>query len=277
MKTEGASERLSCALAGLARSTCRYCCKPRDDGAVRERLRELASSRPCFGTPRLTFFLRQEFGPINHKRVERLYAEEGLKLPRRSKKRRRGTGRAASLEEPTRPNERWSMDFVSDSLYDGRRYRTLNIVDDFTRECVHIEVDTGISGQRVARVLNFLLEKRSPPGTIVMDNGPEFTSRAMLAWFHFSGVKPHFIDPGKPVQNCYVESFNGKFRNECLNQNWFISVEEAKLKIEGWRVEFNTWRPHSSLRNQTPESFRLAFEKQLSYDNPNRELSLTLV
>lgn len=277
MKSEGLSERRSCKLAGLNRATYRYKPGAKNDGFVRERLRVLAVQRPRFGAPRLIVLLRQELGFVNHKRVERIYREEGLQLPRKKGKKRGVNNRAAALLAPGEPNERWSMDFMSDSLSDGRRFRVLTVVDDFTRECVATLVDTGITGERVIRTLEWLKETRGLPGMLVMDNGPEFTSKAMLAWSKPAGVKLHFIDPGKPVQNAFIESFNGKLRDECLNQHWFVSLEEARRIIESWRLDYNTARPHSSLGYMTPEGFRMNFEQKLRNDKMKQELSLAVV
>lgn len=277
MKSEGLSERRSCKLAGLGRATYRYKPGAGDDGGVRERLRILAVRRPRFGVPRLTVLLRQELGGVNHKRVERIYREEGLQLPRKRGKKRGVNNRAVALLVSREPNERWSMDFMNDSLCDGRRFRVLTVVDDFTRECVAIEVDTGITGERVIRTLEGLKETRGLPGMLVMDNGPEFTSKAMLAWSKPAGVKLHFIDPGRPVQNAFIESFNGKLRDECLNQHWFVSLEEARRIIRLWRIDYNTTRPHSSLGYMTPEAFRLNFERKIENDKFNQELSLAVV
>ena len=277
MKSEGLSERQACKLTGLGRATYRYKPGAKDDGFVRERLRVLAAQRPRFGAPRLTVLLRQELGTVNHKRVERMYREEGLQLPRKKGKKRGTNNRANALFVPSRPNERWSMDFMSDSLCDGRRFRVLTIVDDFTRECVATEVDSGITGERVIRTLEWLKETRGLPAMVVTDNGPEFTSKAMLAWSQPAGVRLHFIDPGRPVQNAFIESFNGKLRDECLNQYWFVSLEEARRIIKAWRMDYNTTRPHSSLGYMTPEAFRLSFEKMLENDKMNQELSLAVV
>ncbi len=264
-------------MAGLGRATYRYEHTAKDDRGVRERLRVLAAQRPRFGAPRLTVLLRQALGLVNHKRVERMYREEGLQLPRKKGKKRGTNNRANALFVPSRPNERWSMDFMSDSLCDGRRFRVLTVVDDFTRECVAIEVDTGITGERVIRTLGWLKETRGLPGMLVTDNGPEFTSKVMLAWSQPAGVRLHFIDPGRPVQNAFIESFNGKLRDECLNQYWFVSLEEARRIIKAWRMDYNTIRPHSSLGYMTPEAFRLSFEKMLENDKMNQELSLAVV
>jgi len=266
MVESGRSYRRSCELASLNRSTYYYCAKENpDELVIRKRLRELALQRPRFGSPRLTVLIRREFGAINHKRVERIYKEEKLQVPVRRKRYRRGTIRSVPLLVPSQANERWSLDMMSDSLADGRRFRMLNIVDDFSRECVSIEVDTSLPGARVVRVLERLSEFRPLPKTIVTDNGPEFTSKAMLLWSEERDVRIHFIEPGKPSQNAFVESFNGKFRDECLNENWFYGLEDAREKIENWRVDYNTQRPHRSLRQLTP------FEYKKKAENLNQE------
>lgn len=247
------STRRACCLAGLSEASWYYRRKETATNiAVRKRLRELARQRPAFGSPRLTILLRREFGAVNHKRVERLYAEEGLQLPRRAKRRRRGVQRVAPAVLPTAPGQRGSMDFVHDVLADGRRIRVLTIVDDFTRECLALEVDTSITGQRVSRILTELKLNRKLPEVLVCDNGTEFTSRAMLMWSQAHAVKLHFIQPGKPTQNAYIESFNGKFRHECLRQHWFRSLHEARQIIENWRYDYNHVRPHRSLGQKTP-------------------------
>ena len=257
MTESGCSTRRACELISLNRSTYQYKVRVNpEDELLKKRLRELALQRPRFGSPRLTVLLRREFGPVNHKRVERLYAEEKLQVPVRRKRYRRKTIRAIPLLVPTQADERWSIDLMSDSLADGRRFRTLNIVDDFNRECIAIEVDTSIPGARVARVLEQLGQIRELPRTMVLDNGPEFTSKAMLLWSENSDVRLHFIEPGKPSQNAFVESFNGKFRDECLNENWFDGMQDARKKIEMWRVDYNTQRPHRSLRQLTPFEYK---------------------
>jgi putative transposase len=164
------------------------------------------------------------------------------------------------LSAPERPNQRWSMDFVQDQLADGRRFRTLTIVDSFTRECPALEVDTSLGGKRVARVLDRLAFLRGLPEAITIDNGPEFTSNALDEWAYRNNVKLDFIRPGKPIENAYIESFNGKFRDECLNDNWFLSLEDARKIVEAWRIDYNRHRPHSSLDNLTPMEYAEKFE-----------------
>ncbi len=250
---------------GIWRGTFRYQTKGKEgEVLIRQRLGELATARPRFGSPRLGVLLRQELGVINHKRVERLYAEEGLQLPRRRKKLRRIFSRVVPVEAPAGPMQRWSMDFVHDSLRDGRRFRALTVVDDFSRECPTITVDTSISGWRVTRVLDGLAAATGLPQVLVTDNGPEFTSKAMLCWAQQTGVRLHFIDPGKPTQNAYIESFNGKFRDECLNERWFNNLQEARRMVEEWRRDYNLARPHSSLGYMTPNTFRQQYELSLS-------------
>ncbi len=250
----GLSERRACKLVGMTRSSYRYAVRRQEPGGLRERLRGLAQERCRFGYRRLTVLLRREGWPVNHKRVYRLYREEGLGV-RRRKGKRIGVVRRQPLAIPTRPNGRWSMDFISDALGDGRKFRSLNIVDDFNRECLAAEVDTSLTGARVVRVLEQLGERRGLPQILVMDNGPEFAGRAVDVWAYDQGVKLHFIEPGKPVQNAFIESFNGKMRDECLNEHWFMSLAEAREAIEAWRRDYNEVRPHSSLGNRTPQEF----------------------
>ena len=247
-----------------------------EDQTLRKRLCELAGQRPRFGTPRLTVLLRQEFGAVNHKRVERLYREERLQLPRKRKKRRRGMKRAP-LIQPLRPGQRWSIDFMSDSLSDGRRFRLFCVIDDFSRQALAIEVDTSISGERVTRVLDRLIECYDLPEVLVMDNGPEFTSRAMLLWAEERGVALHYIDPGKPMQNAYVESFNGRVRDECLNPQWFKSLTEARKHIQFWQNDYNKYRPHSSLNYLAPDVFANRWKMQAGLPKLHANLSISPV
>jgi putative transposase len=248
------SERRACDLVGMGRSSYRYVPQRREEAELRERLRTLAGERRRFGYRRLTVLLRREGRAVNHKRVYRLYREERLGV-RCRKRKRIGAVERQPLTAPRRLNERWSMDFVSDSLTDGRKFRSLNIVDDFNRESLTTEVDTSLPGARVVRVLERLREQRGLPEVLVMDNGPEFTGRALDVWAYERGVRLHFIEPGKPVQNAFIESFNGKFRDECLNEHWFITLAEARQTIEAWRRDYNEVRPHSSLGNRTPKEF----------------------
>ena len=252
----GLSVRRACGLVGLHQSTFYYHGRGKDEVPLRERMLEIARTKTRYGRPRMVLLLRRAGFSDNHKRIGRIYRELGLQVTRRKGKRKR-SGIRLALALPVRANERWSMDFVSDALNCGRKFRSLNIVDDFTRESVAIEVDTCLSGDRVARVLSGLRATRGLPKAIVCDNGPEFTSRALDQWAFQNQVDLKFIQPGKPNQNAYVESFNGRFRDECLNENWFLNLEDARLTISIWRKDYNTQRPHSSLKNETPESFAL--------------------
>ena len=221
---------------------------------MRQQMQQLALQWPRFGYRRLYVMLRRSGLKINHKRVQRLYREEGMALRRRKRRKRACTLRVA-MPMAARPNQHWSMDFVSDALANGRKIRALTVVDDYTRECPAIEVDTSLNGVRVARVLDRLAETHGLPEVIRTDNGPEFAGQALDAWAYRRGVKLDFIRPGKPTDNSYVESFNGKFRDECLNENWFETLPEAKLVIENWRNKYNGKRPHSSLGQLTPGEF----------------------
>lgn len=222
---------------------------------MREAIKAKAEERSRWGYRRIIILLRREGWRDNWKRIYRIYRAAGLQVRRRKRKRTAHT-RKQPMIVPAGPNKRWSMDFMSDQLGNGKRIRSLNIVDDYTRECLHIEVDTSIPSQRVIQVLEWLKDLHGLPEQIVMDNGTEFTSLEMDKWFFGNqGTTACFIDPGKPNQNAFVESFNSKFRDECLNQNWFYSLEDAQMIVEAWRVDYNTVRPHSSLGNQTPEEF----------------------
>lgn len=249
------SERHACRLLGLGRSTHRYRArKAARDAALRARLKELAGQRMRFGYRRLTAMLAREGISVNHKRVYRLYREEGLAMRIRQRRRIRWSG-AAVKPASVKPNERWSMDFVSDCISTGKVIRMLTVVDDCTRECPAIEVDTSLGGLRVRRVLDRIASQRGLPEAIVVDNGSEFRGRALAAWSEERGVRLEFIQPGKPVQNAYIESFNGRLRDECLNANWFTSLRDARRKIETWRQDYNQQRPHSSLGYLPPAKF----------------------
>ena len=256
----GLSERRACRLVGVGRSTLRY--RPRgraDEEALRQRLRGLAAERPRFGYRRLHALLRREGVYVNHKRIERLYREDGLAVRRRGRKRvaRDGRGRA---ELPERPNQQWGVDFVSDALAWGRRTRLFTVVDVFTREVLAIEVDTSLPGGRVARVLERLAVQRGAPDEIVLDNGPELSGKAVDQWAYERGVRLRFIEPGKPVQNAFVKSFHGRLRDECLDRRRFLGLGDARRTVESWRPDYNRSRPHSALAYRSPEEFRQAFE-----------------
>jgi len=234
-----------------------------------------AAVRARFGYRRLHVLLEREGVVVNHKRVHRIYQEAALQVRRRRRKR---LTRAERMPLPTASQRlaRWSMDFTTDTLADGRNFRTLNIVDDFTRECVAIEVDRSLPGLRVVRVLDRLHAAVGLPQTIVVDNGPEFAGRTLDAWAYAHGVTLRFIRPGKPIENAYVESFNGKFRDECLNEHWFVSLADAKAAIEDWRLDYNTVRPHSSLAGRTPTQFAAVTEgaRRLTPARPNEDEKL---
>ncbi len=257
----GLSERRACRLVGIGRSVLRYHGRVRaDEGSLRRRLLELAAERPRFGYRRLHALLRREGVVVNHRRVERLYRQEGLAVRRRTRKRvaRDGRGRAAA---PERPNQQWGIDFVSDALAWGRRIRLFTVVDVFTREALAIEVDTSLPGGRVVRVLERLVVERGAPGEIVLDNGPELAGKAVDQWAYERGVGLRFIEPGKPVQNAFVESFHGRLRDECLDRHWFLGLADARHTVEAWRQDYNCARPHSALGYRPPEEFRRAFEE----------------
>ncbi len=255
------SERRACALVGADRTSMRYRSTKDDDAPVRERLRTLAGERRRFGYRRLHILLRREGITINRKKTQRIYREEGLKV-RRRKGRRRAVGARAPVPVLALPNQRWSLDFVHDQLAGGRRFRVLNIVDDVTRECLAAVPDTSISGKRVVRELGDLINRRGAPTTIVSDNGTELTSNAVPLWAGEAGIDWHYIAPGKPMQNGYVESFNGRMRDELLNETLFTSMAHARATIAAWVDDYNTERPHSSLGYATPAARAAELGKQ---------------
>jgi len=244
----------------LDRSTLRYRCRRPDDLALRRRLRELAAERRRFGYRRLGWMLAREGHAMNHKRLYRLYREERL-MVRRRRGRKRALGTRAPMTVPNAINQRWSLDFVSDALSDGRRLRILCIVDDFSRECLATVVDTSLGGVRVVRELERLATERTLPQIVVSDNGTELTSGAVLRWAT-GRLAWHYIEPGKPVQNAFVESFNSKLRDECLNEHVFLTLAEARETIEAWRHDYNHRRPHSSLGALTPAEFAALKERK---------------
>ncbi len=247
----GLSQRKAAHLVKSAPRVLRYQSKRPDDGALRTRLRELASERPRFGYRRLHVLLRREGVVINRKKTHRLYREEHLHL--RPKKRQRITsGVRVAPEAPTGPNQRWTMDFVHDNLACGRAFRALNIMDGWSREALAIEADTCLNGQRVVRVLEQLVARRGKPQLIQVDNGSEFRGMALDQWAYRNQVKLHFIEPGKPTQNGQIESFNGKLRDECLNLEWFADLFHARCVLQAWQDDYNTVRPHSALNYLTP-------------------------
>ena len=217
-------------------------------------MKSLAEQRRRFGSPRIYVMLRREGWKVNHKKVERLYREEGLSL--RLKRRKKWASELRiPMPVPERPGQVYAMDFVMDRIVNGRRYKCLTMVDQRSKECPVIEVDYSIGGERVCRILDRVLDGRPKPDVLMMDNGPEFSGKALDAWAYRRGIKLQFIRPGKPVENCFIESFNDKFRKECLNDNWFLSLPEAQTVIEEWRRDYNEVRPHSSLDDLTPMEY----------------------
>lgn len=249
------SERRGCAVLRFDRSSHRYRSYRDDQAFLRYRIREIAASRIRYGYRRIYVALRREGMVVNHKRVRRLYREEGLNL--RIKRPRRHVSAAHRTERApaTAPNQVWSMDFVSDALFDGRRLRALTLLDVFTREALAIEADKGITGEQVAAILDTVLAARPAPQRIRVDNGPEFVSNALDRWAYARGVTLDFSRPGRPIDNAFVESFNGRFREGCLNVHWFLSLDDARAKIEAWRRFYNESRPHSALGDRTPHEF----------------------
>jgi putative transposase len=246
------SERRACGVLPLARTSFRYRSVRKDPIVLQQRIRELAEARVRYGYRRIHILLRREGFKVSKHRVHRLYREEGLSLRRKRPRRHVSAARRAERPEAQGRNESWSMDFVSDSLFDGRRFRALTLVDNFSRESLAIRAAPKLHGSDVAEVLDEVVEKRGKPVRIYLDNGPEFISKALDLWAYQAGVTLDFSRPGKPTDNAYIESFNGSFRDECLNTNWFLSMEDARTKIETWRREYNEFRPHSSLGERTP-------------------------
>ena len=250
----GVSERRTCRILCLCRATKRYTSRRDPQHAVRQRLRELAAVRVRFGYRRLTILLRREGWHVNAKRIYRLYTQEGLAV--RTKVRKKiARRRPVIVEVATGPNQRWSMDFVTARLEDGRMFRILTVLDQYTRECVGILAKTHLSGHDVASVLDGALAERGRPVSITVDNGSEFAGRAMDAWAHRHGVQLAFIRPGRPTENGFIESFNGRLRDECLNVEVFGSMAEAAQLLAAWREDYNHHRPHSALKDDTPAAF----------------------
>jgi putative transposase len=248
------SERRACKAIGFCRMTIRYETRRSDDLGLRERMKALAHERRRFGYRRLHVLLRREGHLVNHKKLFRLYREEKLTVRKRGG-RKRAIGTRAPMLIPMAANDRWSLDFVSDQLTDGRRFRVLTVVDDCTRECLALVADTSLSGLRVARELDRIIDERGKPRMIVSDNGSEFTRNAILQWTNRGKVDWHYIAPGKPIQNAFIESFNGRLRDELLNETLFSSLPQARLALSSWRSDYNVHRPHSGLGWLTPAEF----------------------
>ena len=275
------SERRACKAIGCCRMTIRYETIRPDDGALRERMKAIAHERRRFGYRRLHVMLGREGFVVNHKRLFRLYREEKLKVRRRGG-RKRAMGTRRPIETPLAPNLRWSLDFVSDQLTDGRRFRILTVIDNCTRECLAMVADTSLSGHRVARELDAIIRLRGRPDMIVSDNGTEYTSNAILAWTDRTDVGWHYIAPGKPQQNGLNESFNGRLRDELLNETLFSSLAHARAALETWRGDYNTERPHSKIGWQTPASYAETFSSRRDLElrciegsAPNHDAHLT--
>jgi transposase InsO family protein len=247
----GLSERRACRIVNADRKMIRYRSRRAPDTALRTQLRELANERKRFGYRRLFVLLRQAGEPSGINRIYRLYREESLTV-RKRRARRRAVGTRAPIVVEAKANARWSLDFVHDQFACGRRFRILNIVDDVTRECLAAIPDTSISGPRVARELTTLIERRGKPGMIVSDHGTEFTSNAMLSWAQHHQIDWHFIAAGKPMQNGFCESFNGRMRDELLNESLFFGLDHARIKLSAWVDDYNQRRPHSALRYIPP-------------------------
>lgn len=255
-KVHEVSQRRACSILDADRSSVRYRSVRPDDAELRKAMKAVAAERRRFGYRRVHVMLERQGWQVNQKKLRRLYREEKLQVKKRGG-RKRALGTRRPMLVPGRPNERWSLDFVSDAFTDGRRFRVLCIVDDFSRECLALVADTSLSGLRVTRELMALIDRRGRPRTIVSDNGTELTSMAVLRWCQETRVDWHYIAPGKPMQNAFVESFNGSFRDELLNETLFSTLAEARTKITEWKEDYNRHRPHSSLGNLTPLEFAL--------------------
>jgi putative transposase len=254
VREKGYSQRRACGLVGLHPKTYRYASKRTGDEGLRAKLRDLASQRRRFGYRRLGLMLERQGIKLSPKKLYRLYKEERLTVRKRGG-RKRALGTRAPMAIPQDRNLRWSLDFVMDTLVNGRRFRILTLVDDFTRECLALVADSSLTAPRVVRELDRIIETRGCPRMIVSDNGTEFTSNAILAWQQERDIEWHYIAPGKPMQNGFVESFNGRLRDECLNEHLFTNLNEARQIIEAWRIDYNTNRPHTSLNGLTPTEF----------------------
>jgi putative transposase len=257
METFTATQRKACELAHISRSSYRYRPETEKNDKLKEKLTYLAHQKPRYGYRRLGILLRREGEVVNHKRLFRVYRAAGLSVKRKKRKRLMRVGLPAFLA--TRPNQQWSMDFVHDRMANGRSMRVLTVVDTFTRECLALEVDTSLPSRRVTRTLDGVIADRGRPERIRMDNGSELTSRHFLAWGIDHRIELNHIEPGKPVQNAFIESFNGRLRDECLNTSWFRNLWDARRRIAAWRIEYNQERPHSSLNYRTPHEFAQAY------------------
>lgn len=266
------SQRRACRTLGADRSSVRFSSRRPDDSALRSRLRELAAARRRFGYRRLHLLLDREGVHINHKRLRRLYREERLQVRRRGG-RKRALGTRAPISLPQGPNQRWSLDFVSDTLSDSRRFRILTVVDDYSRECLCLVADTSLSGVRVVRELDTVIAERGRPTMCVSDNGTELTSMAVLRWCQESQIEWHYIAPGKPTQNAFIESFNGRLRDELLNETIFSSLAHAREALADWKEDYNTVRPHSAIGNLPPAIYAKLSDPAMQRDGTLRSVT----
>lgn len=264
IKEHNISERRGCRLVSLNRKSCRYQTRRRAESGLIKRLRELAAERPRFGYRRIHALLKRENYEVNLKRVYRLWKQEKLSLPRRRPSKRRARATLGIVPKAGRANQIWTYDFVFDQSLSGKSLKMLTLIDEYTRECLAVEVGVSIRSERVRQILEKVCANKGKPELVRSDNGSEFIGKAVSGWLEKNGVKPLFIEPGKPWQNGKGESFNGKLRDECLNREWFSSVKEAQVVIEGWRKFYNEERPHSSLEYLTPSEFKLQTESDKS-------------
>jgi len=266
VETHSRSERRACQLVGANRTSVRYVSHKTEEELLQEKITSIAHEKRRYGYRPIHVLLKREGVNINHKKLFRVYKQLGLKVLKRGG-RKRALGTRVIAMALTRKNQEWSLDFVHDVLANGRRIRMLTVVDDFSRESIKIAVDTSLNGQRVCKELEQVIEARGKPERILSDNGTEFTSIAILRWCQGQGIRWDYIQPGKPYQNGYIESFNGKLRDECLNENIFVNLQEAKRLVETWREEYNVQRPHSSLNGKTPHEVAQEEEKLTGTSN----------
>lgn len=245
------SERRACQLVGAYRSVIRYSSRKKDEHDLVNKIKQIAYEKRRYGYRRIHTIMKRAGVKINHKKVYRIYRECGLKVLKRGG-RKRAIGSRRVEGKPISRNEQWALDFMHDALAEGKRIRLLNVIDTYTRECLHVEVDTSINGRKVTEILQKLIETNGKPKTIISDNGTEFTSNAVLQWSSKVQIDWQYIEPGKPYQNGNIESFNGKFRDECLNENWFLNLADARRIVRNWVEDYNNLRPHSALNGQTP-------------------------
>ena len=267
------SERRACRVLKIWRLAHRYVSKAKDQAFIIKRIREIATIRVRYGYRRVHILLRRDGWKINHKRVYRLYRQEGLQMRLKPPRRRVSVKVRKEPMLASKKNQFWSMDFVTDELFNGRRIRILTIVDNFTRESLCVSANFQYKGVNIAQALDRVIEERGRPEIIKVDNGPEFISKEVDLWAYTNKVKLDFSRPGKPTDNAFIESFNGRFRQECLNQHWFLSLEDAKCKLKSWREDYNKNRPHSSLGNQTPEEFAKTQEEEV-FEAPEKVVKM---